>query len=307
MHPHPGAPSQPPGCWSRTRIRRLAVGRPPTLPPNGGFADASFWGPVIKELQAHDLPALAPPNPLRGLAHDAEYIASYVNQIDGPVLPVGHAYGGAVISAAGASTPNAVGLVYVAAFALDEGESFAEIFARFGDTPLVGAVRPSTYPLPNGQSAVELTIAPELYREAFAADLPAEITEVAAVSQRPFAAIFDDRAEAAACKTLPSWALVAAADKAIPPEAERRMARRAGPRRSRSRRHTRSPCRSRGPSPTSSGPRRTPPPPSRPAADPTPGLEVGGLQGTQLAGLLDRQLVDRCQAPGGRAGGQPPR
>jgi pimeloyl-ACP methyl ester carboxylesterase len=181
MHPHPGAPSQPPGCWSRTRIRRLAVGRPPTLPPNGGFADASFWGPVIKELQAHDLPALAPPNPLRGLAHDAEYIASYVNQIDGPVLPVGHAYGGAVISAAGASTPNAVGLVYVAAFALDEGESFAEIFARFGDTPLVGAVRPSTYPLPNGQSAVELTIAPELYREAFAADLPAEITEVEVV------------------------------------------------------------------------------------------------------------------------------
>ena len=67
---------------------------------------------------------LAPPNPLRGLAHDAEYIASYVNQIDGPVLLVGHSYGGAVISVAGASTPNAVGLVYVAASALEEGESF---------------------------------------------------------------------------------------------------------------------------------------------------------------------------------------
>jgi len=197
---------------------------------HGGFADASFWTPVIRELQSRNVPVLAPPNPLRGLAHDAEYIASFVNQIDGPVLLVGHSYGGAVISVAGASTPNAVGLVYVAAFALDEGESFAEIFAEFGDTPLVGAVRPGTYPLAGGETAVELTIAPELYREAFAADLPPETTEVLAVMQRPFAAIFEDRAQAAAWKTLPSWAVVATADKAIPPDAERHMARRAGAR-----------------------------------------------------------------------------
>jgi pimeloyl-ACP methyl ester carboxylesterase len=150
---------------------------------HGGFADASFWAPVIKDLQDHDLPVLAPPNPLPGLAHDAEYIASYVNQIDGPVPLVGHSYGGAVISVAGASTTNAVGLVYVAAFALDEGESFGEIFGAFGETPLVGAVRPSGYPLPNGETAVELTIAPELYQEAFAADLPTEDIEVLAVSQ----------------------------------------------------------------------------------------------------------------------------
>src|ERR687894_1491617 len=195
---------------------------------HGGFADASFWAPVIRQLQAHDLPVLAPANPLRGLAQDAEYIASYVNQIDGPVLLVGHSYGGAVISVAGASTPNAVGLVYVAAFALDEGESFAEIFAEFGETPLVGAVRPSEYPLGDGQTAVELTIVPELYREAFAADLSEDLIRVLAVSQRPFAAIFEDRAAAAAWKTLPAWAVVATADNAIPPEAERHMARRAG-------------------------------------------------------------------------------
>ena len=197
---------------------------------HGGFADASFWGLVIKDLQARGLPVLAPPNPLRGLAHDAEYTASFVNQIDGPVLLVGHSYGGAVISVAGAATPNAVGLVYVAAFALDEGESFGEIFGRFGDTPLVAAVRPSSYPLPNGGTAVELTIAPELYREAFAADLPTEVTDVLAVSQRPFAAIFEDRAQVAAWKTLPSWAVVATSDKAIPPDAERYMAQRAGAR-----------------------------------------------------------------------------
>ncbi len=195
---------------------------------HGGFADASFWAPVIKELQADHVPVLAPPNPLRGLAQDAEYLASYVNQIDGPVLLVGHSYGGAVISVAGASTPNAVGLVYVAAFALDEGESFGEIFAEFGDTPLVGAVRPSNYPLPGGETAVELTIAPELYKEAFAADLSDDQIRVLAVSQRPFAAIFEDRAEAAAWKSLPSWAIVATSDNAIPPDAERHMASRAG-------------------------------------------------------------------------------
>jgi len=195
---------------------------------HGGFADASFWVPVIRELQASNLPVLAPANPLRGLAHDAEYIASVVRQIDGPVLLVGHSYGGAVISVAGAAADNVVGLVYVAAFALDEGESFAEIFDRFGATPLVDAVRPSTYPVDGGDTAVELSIAPELYRSAFAADLPSDVTEVLAVSQRPFAAIFDDRAEAAAWKTLPSWAIIATADNAIPPDAERHMASRAG-------------------------------------------------------------------------------
>jgi pimeloyl-ACP methyl ester carboxylesterase len=195
---------------------------------HGGFADASYWVPVIRELQASDVPVLAPANPLRGLASDAEYIASFVNQIDGPVLLVGHSYGGAVISVAGAATSNAVGLVYVAAWVLDEGESFGDIYERFGKTPLLDAVRPSNYPLPGGDTAVELSIVPELYQSAFAADLPSDVTDVLAVSQRPFAAILEDRAQAAAWKTLPAWAVVATGDKAIPPDAERHMAVRAG-------------------------------------------------------------------------------
>jgi len=195
---------------------------------HGGFADASYWVPVIRELRASDLPVLAPANPLRGLASDAEYIASFVNQIDGPVLLVGHSYGGAVISVAGAATSNAVGLVYVAAWVLDEGESFGDIYERFGKTPLLDAVRPSNYPLPGGDTAVELSIVPELYQSAFAADLPSDVTDVLAVSQRPFAAILEDRAQAAAWKTLPAWAVVATGDKAIPPDAERHMAVRAG-------------------------------------------------------------------------------
>src|SRR3954469_7507698 len=125
---------------------------------HGGFADASYWTPVIQDLQARGLPVLAPPNPLRGLALDAEYVASFVNQIDGPVLLVGHSYGGAVVSVAGAAADNAVGLVYVAAFILDEGESFGEVFAGFPPTPLLEAVRPGTYPVPGGATAVELSI-----------------------------------------------------------------------------------------------------------------------------------------------------
>jgi pimeloyl-ACP methyl ester carboxylesterase len=103
---------------------------------HGGFADASFWTPVVKALQARGFPVLAAPNPLRGLVSDAAYIASFVRQIGGPVLLVGHSYGGAVISVAGADADNVVGLVYVAAFILDEGESFGEVFAGFPPTPL---------------------------------------------------------------------------------------------------------------------------------------------------------------------------
>src|ERR1700754_5036143 len=204
-----------------------------TTPPtvvlvHGGFADSSYWVPVIEDLQARDIPVVAPPNPLRGLASDAEYVASFVNQIDGPVLLVGHSYGGAVITVAGAAADNVVGLVYVAAFILDEGESFGEVFAGFPDTPLLSAVRPGNYPLPDGGTAVELSIAPELYQSAFAADLPSDVTRVLAVMQRPFAAIFDDRAQAAAWESLASWAVAATADNAIHPDAERHMAHRAG-------------------------------------------------------------------------------
>ena len=208
----------------------MAHGTTPTIVlVHGAFADASHWSGVIRELQACDLPVLAPPNPLRGLADDAAYIASFVNQVDGPIVLVGHSYGGAVISVAGAAAEQAVGLVYVAAWILDEGESFVDVAAAFPETPLGAALRPSEYPLPDGATGAELSVAPERYREAFAADLPDDVICVGAISQRPWAAAtFEERAQAAAWKTLPSWAVVATADNAIHPDAERHMARRAG-------------------------------------------------------------------------------
>src|SRR5712691_952516 len=191
---------------------------------HGGFVDASNWTPLIRELQSRGLPVLAPANPLRSLAGDSAYIASVVNEIDGPVLLVGHSYGGAVITVAGAAASNVVGLVYITAFILDENESFTEILSRFPETPLKHALRPHHYPLPGNETGLEFTLAPELFQSTFAADVPSEITDVAAVAQRPFAAVFDERAEVAAWKMLPSWAMVGTRDLMIHPDAQRFMA-----------------------------------------------------------------------------------
>ncbi|MFD5536500.1 alpha/beta fold hydrolase [Streptomyces sp. NPDC127079] len=195
---------------------------------HGAFADAASWSGVIEELQRHDIPVIAPPNPLRGLASDAAYVASVAAQIDGPVVLVGHSYGGALITVAG-TTENVVGLVYVAAYVLEEGESLGELQGRFPLSPLVSNLKQWTYPVADGDPAVEVTIAADAFPAVFAADVPADVTKVLAVAQRPLAAAaFEETASAAAWKTKPSWALIAGADTAINPEVERFGAKRAG-------------------------------------------------------------------------------
>lgn len=195
---------------------------------HGAFADAASWSGVIEELQSHGIAVIAPPNPLRGLASDAAYVASVASQIDGPVVLVGHSYGGALITVAG-TTENVVGLVYVAAYALEEGESLGELQGRFPLSPLVSNLKQWTYPVPGGEPAVEVTIAEDAFPSVFAADVPAEVTRILAAAQRPLAAAaFEEKASAAAWKTKPSWALVAGADNAINPEVERFGAKRAG-------------------------------------------------------------------------------
>ncbi|MEU1517460.1 alpha/beta hydrolase [Streptomyces sp. NPDC005811] len=195
---------------------------------HGAFADATSWSGVITELQGHGIPVIAPPNPLRGLASDAAYVASVAAQIDGPVVLVGHSYGGALITVAGV-TENVVGLVYVAAYALEEGESLGELQGRFPLSPLVSNLKEWTYPTPGGETAVEVTIAEDAFPGVFAADVPADVTKVLAAAQRPLAAAaFEEKAAAAAWHTKPSWALIAAADEAINPDVERFGAERAG-------------------------------------------------------------------------------
>ncbi|TDO44643.1 pimeloyl-ACP methyl ester carboxylesterase [Kribbella sp. VKM Ac-2527] len=197
---------------------------------HGAFADAASWNGVIDRLQKAGVTVAAIPNPLRGLTADAAYVASAVRQIEGPVLLVGHSYGGAVINAATLGLDNVAGLVHVAAFIPDAGESLASISANFPATPFGDAIRPSLYPLADGTEAPEVRLDPAAYPEVFAADLPAEVTRVLAVAQRPIAVagLEEKLAVEPGWKKLPSWTLVATQDNAIHPEAQRFMAERAG-------------------------------------------------------------------------------
>jgi pimeloyl-ACP methyl ester carboxylesterase len=196
---------------------------------HGAFADGSMWSGVIAELQAAGIGVIAPANPLRGLGSDADYIASVAGGIDGPVMLAGHSYGGAVITAAGSMVGNIVGLVYVTAFALDQGESALDICSRFPGGQLVSALRPVTFPDTNGDPGVELYIEREAFPRVFAAGLSYRAAAAAAATQRPITATaFAEKSVTAAWKTMPSWYLIATADQLIPPEAQHFMAQRAG-------------------------------------------------------------------------------
>lgn len=197
---------------------------------HGAFADASGWNGVIERLQDAGIQVAAPPNPLRGIAHDSGYIASFLQQVPGPVLAVGHSYGGAVITNAAADAPNVVGLVYVAGFAPDDGERLGEVAKDSRDSVLLSALVPLQYPTGDGQeTAVEFAIDPAKYHDAFAGDLPADQTQVMAVTQRPIAEkTVSEASGRPAWKSLPSWAVVATGDKVIGTDMVRSMAERAG-------------------------------------------------------------------------------
>ena len=197
---------------------------------HGAFADASSWNGVIERLQQQGYTCIASANPLRGVTADSAYTASLLNQIDGPVLLVGHSYGGAVITNAATSAPNVVGLVFVAAFAPDEGETLGEVSPQSKDSVLNSALVQYNYPTRlGGETAVEFAINPAMIREAFAADLPPEQTALLAATQRPAAAAaFSDASGPPAWKKLPSWAVVASGDKAAGADVVRSMAQRAG-------------------------------------------------------------------------------
>ncbi len=197
---------------------------------HGAFADASGFAGVIRELQSDDVTVYAPANPLRGLFFDSGYIASFVQSIDGPVVLVGHSYGGAVITQASAELDNVVGLVYLAAFGLEVGDSAGSVGTPF-PAPLLNAnSRPTSYDAGAGAGpGPDLYIDHKLFRETFCADVPVDIAAVMAATQRPVAsAVFSEACTAAGWKTRPSWYLVSEQDCAISPEAERFMAQRMG-------------------------------------------------------------------------------
>ena len=197
---------------------------------HGAFADGSNWAGVIPLLRAAGVAVLAPANPLRGIDHDAAYIASVASQLPGPVLLVGHSYGGAVITNAGSRADNVRGLVYVGAFIPDEGETLQNLADQATDSKVLPALRPMQYPTnPGSAPDSEFTIDPASFHEVFCADLPAEQAAILAVSQRPLAGVsFGEPTQDPAWKTLPTWALISPSDFVIGPAGERFMAERAG-------------------------------------------------------------------------------
>jgi pimeloyl-ACP methyl ester carboxylesterase len=197
---------------------------------HGAFADSSGWTGVIDHLRAAGVDAVAVSNPLRGIAEDTAYVASALAQIPGPVLAVGHSYGGAIITNAAAQAGNVVGLVYVSAFAPDEGEKLIEIENGSTDSVLNTALVERQYPAGTGGDTVtEFSIDPAKFHAVFAADLTEEQAADMAATQRPVSALgFVEPNGPPAWKTLPSWAVVSSGDTAAGADVVRQMAQRAG-------------------------------------------------------------------------------
>jgi pimeloyl-ACP methyl ester carboxylesterase len=204
--------------------------RPTVVLVHGAFADGSSWNEVIERLQAQGVQVTAPANPLRGISIDSAYISSFLEQIPGPVIAVAHSYGGAVITNAATNANNVLGLVYVAAFAPDEGEPLGAIASNSKDSVVLPTLIPLQYPTGVGQeTAAEFRIDPEKFHEVFAFDLSVEQTALMAATQRPLAElVFSEPTGVPAWKDLPSWAVVSSGDKVVGTDAVRSMAERAG-------------------------------------------------------------------------------
>ncbi|EJN34369.1 alpha/beta fold hydrolase [Pseudomonas sp. GM80] len=199
--------------------------KPTVILVHGAFADSSSWNGVVKILEKDGFPVIAAANPLRGVASDAQFVASIVKSVKTPVILVGHSYGGPVISEAAYGNQNVKSLVYVAAFAPEVGETAAELSGRFPGGTLASAL---AAPVDLADGGKDLYIQQEKFHDQFAADVPAADARLMAAGQRPVTvAALNEAATEPAWKTIPSWFVYGDADKNIPPKALAFMAERA--------------------------------------------------------------------------------
>ncbi|MGW4773038.1 alpha/beta fold hydrolase [Nocardia sp. NPDC004278] len=204
-----------------------ASAQPTVVLVHGAFADAGSWSPVTERLLAQDVPVLVPPVYNRSLSADAAAIRAVVERIDGPVLLAGHSYGGAVITVAGMAD-NVIGLVYVAGYALEVGESLGQLQGGFPDSDLAAHLVYAPYPVEGGEPGTDVSVEIDAFPAIFAAGVDPVRAQVFAVSQRPLSAFaFTEPASAAAWQTKPGWGIVSTADHTINPEVERFGYRRA--------------------------------------------------------------------------------
>ncbi len=195
---------------------------------HGAFAGSSSWNPVIAKLAADGYPVIAAANPLRSLKTDADYVARIVASVHGPVVLVGHSYGGEVISMAAYGADNVKALVFVAGLAPEAGESAASLGERFPTGTLGQALAD---PVPQADGSKDLYIIQAKYWSQFAADVPEAAAVEMAATQRPITqGALAEPAGPGAWKTLPSWFIWGSADKNIPSALHAFMAQRAGAR-----------------------------------------------------------------------------
>jgi pimeloyl-ACP methyl ester carboxylesterase len=197
---------------------------------HGAWADATGFDPEIRALRERGFTAIGFANPLRDLAGDAAYLAEFLQTLTGPIVLVGHSYGGNVISMAAAGNDQVKALVYLNGWMCDEGESQQQLLERFEGSLVGPSIRPVPYTGPDGSEGADLYLDRDAFREAFAADVDPDTAAVMAAAQRPYAAaaFAGTPPGPPAWKTLPCWYLLGTQDKAIPPALQRFMAERAG-------------------------------------------------------------------------------
>jgi pimeloyl-ACP methyl ester carboxylesterase len=201
--------------------------KPTIVLVHGAFADASGWSGVVERLQRRGYTVVAPPNPLRGVSEDSAYIKAVLNDTDGPIVLVGHSYGGMVITNAASEDPDVKALVYIAAFAPDKGDTVLSLSGLAPGGELGTALAFRDVPVPGGQEGY---IQPSAFRQVFAADVDRSTAAVMAASQRPaaVAALGEPSPNVPAWEEIPSWYMVASQDRAIGAAPERIMAKRIG-------------------------------------------------------------------------------
>jgi pimeloyl-ACP methyl ester carboxylesterase len=202
--------------------------KPTIVLVHGAWADATGFVREVRALQDRGFRAIGFANPLRGLPGDATYLADFLRSLTGPIVLVGHSYGGAVISNAATGNDQVKALVYFNGWMPDEGESIQQLLER-SEGSLVGpAIRPVPFTGQDGSEGVDLYLDAEAFHEAFAADVDRATSDVMAATQRPWnGAAFGAPSGPPAWKTLPCWYLLGTEDKAIPPATQRFMAERA--------------------------------------------------------------------------------
>ena len=208
----------------------MMAGEAPTIVlVHGAWADATGFDPEIRALRERGFTPIGFANPLRDLGSDATYLAELLRTLTGPIVLVGHSYGGNVISVAAAGNDQVRALVYLNGWMCDEGESQQELLERFEGSLVGPSIRPVSFTGPDGSEGTDLYLDRDAFHEAFAADVDPDTAAVMAAAQRPYAAaaFAGTPSGPLAWKTLPCWYLLGTEDKAIPPALQRFMAERA--------------------------------------------------------------------------------